>query len=111
MRFFLLQDNGAHMRTYASVLLLVVLAATQDHNAGNKWYTGDERCPPPKDDGTYSAPYSALDNPRDYPTFYDADKSGWSCSYQREDGVIVQYGDSRSPQQQWLGVWGGNDNN
>ncbi len=34
----------------------------------------------------------------------------WSCSYQREDGVIVQFGDVRSPQQQWLDIWSGSDN-
>lgn len=71
-----------------------------------QWYSGDERCPPPKDDGSYSAPYNALDHPRDYPLFAGADKPGWSCSYSRDDGVIVQYGDSRTPQQQWLGIWG-----
>jgi hypothetical protein len=50
-----------------------------------------------------------MDHPHDYPTFYGADKPGWSCSYQREDGVIVQYGDSRTPQEQWLALWGGKD--
>jgi len=99
------------MRIYASLFLIVVLTATQAHSEDKKWYVGDERCPPPKDDGTYSAPYNALDYPRDYPIFPDADKSGWSCSHQRDDGVIIQYGDSRTPQQQWLNVWGGNDNN
>jgi hypothetical protein len=73
------------------------------------WYSGDKRCQPPDDNGTYSAPYNALDHRNDYPTFNGADKPGWACSYQREDGVIVQYGDSRSPQQQWLDLWGGND--
>jgi len=72
-------------------------------------YRGDERCPPPKDWSAYSEPYEPLEHPRDYPTFYKADKPGWSCSYQREDGVIVQYGDSRTPQQQWLDFWGGGD--
>ncbi|MFZ2951058.1 MAG: hypothetical protein WA003_16400 [Desulfuromonadaceae bacterium] len=74
----------------------------------DNWYAGDERCPPPQDDGTYSAPYHAIDHPGDYPTFHGADKPGWSCSYQREDGVIVQYGDNRTPQQQWMDVWGDN---
>ena len=94
------------MRADAAVLFVVMLAATQSLDAGNKWYTGDERCPPPKNDGKYSAPYSALDHPHEYPAFSDADKPGWSCSYQREDGVIVQYGDSRTPQQQWRAIWG-----
>ena len=76
-----------------------------------KWYGGDERCPAPGDDGTYSAPYNALEHPNDYPTFAGADKPGWSCSYQREDGVIVQYGDSRTPQEQWLMLWGGSNSN
>ena len=85
-----------------SILIMVSLAAPPD------WYAGDERCqPPPDDDGKYSAPYKVIDHPRDYPTFSGADKPGWSCSYQREDGVIVQYGDSRTPQEQWLDVWGG----
>jgi hypothetical protein len=35
--------------------------------------------------------------------------SGWSYSYQRDDGVVVQYGDSRTPQLQWLNVWGGDN--
>ncbi|MBP1728676.1 MAG: hypothetical protein H6Q56_1049 [Deltaproteobacteria bacterium] len=75
-----------------------------------KWYVGEERCPPPRDDGTYAAPYNALEHPYDYPDFPGADKPGWSCSYQREDGVIIQYGDGRTPQEQWQGVWGGLDN-
>ncbi|HCE66037.1 MAG: hypothetical protein A2X82_19520 [Geobacteraceae bacterium GWC2_55_20] len=98
------------MKRYAFVLFFVMFAAIQAHSADNNWYVGDERCPPPKDDGTYSAPYKALDYPQDYPTFFGADKPGWSCSYQREDGVIVQYGDSRTPQQQWLALWAGGDN-
>jgi len=72
------------------------------------WYVGDERCPPPRDDGTFSPPYKALDHPYEYPIFAGADKPGWSCSYQREDGVIVQFGDSRTPQQQWQSLWGEN---
>jgi len=96
------------MRTCAAVLLAVVLTAVQGQSADNIWYTGDERCPPPIDDGRYSAPYNALDHRQEYPAFIGADKPGWSCSYQREDGVIVQYGDDRTPQQQWMDVWGNN---
>jgi hypothetical protein len=87
--------------------LAVSLIATQAV-AGDDWYTGDDRCPPPKNDGTYSAPYNAADHPNDFPTFPEADKPGWSCSYLREeDGVIVQFGDSRTPQLQWLNFYGG----
>lgn len=105
-QYFRVRLTGGFMRTAAAVLFVVLLAATMSHGADNDWYSGDERCPPPKDDGTYSAPYKALDHPLDYPTFSGADKPGWSCSYQRKDGVIVQYGDSRTPQQQWLSLWG-----
>lgn len=72
-------------------------------------YTGDDRCPPPKDWSTYSEPYDPTEHPGKYPTFYKADWPGWSCSYQREDGVIVQYGDSRTPQEQWLAIFGNSD--
>lgn len=72
-------------------------------------YRGDERCPPPKDWSKYSEPYEPLDHPDDYPTFPKADWPGWACSYQRDDGVIVQYGDARTPQEQWLATWGGSD--
>lgn len=82
-------------------LIIVGIATPQVHST---WYTGDEHCPPPKDDGTYSAPYNPLDYPNEYPTFPSADKKGWSCSYQREDGVIIQYGDSRTPQEKWLSI-------
>jgi hypothetical protein len=99
------------MRKVLAILFVVTLAATQAFSADNEWYTGDERCLPPKNDGRYSAPYNALDHPRDYPTFNEADKPGWSCSYQREDGVIVQYGNSQTPQQQWLAIWGGGGDN
>lgn len=85
-------------------------AATETVTAGSRWYTGDERCTPPLDDGRYSAPYRAQDNPRDYPTFAGADRPGWFCSYQRNDGVMVQYGDSRTPQQQWMDMYAGADN-
>jgi len=111
------------MRSVAIVLILTIFAVTESHSAdssitaaetyhssGNKWYTGDERCPPPRDDGRYSPPYRPQDNPRDYPTFFGADKPGWSCSYQRDDSVMVQYGDSRTSQEQWLGMYGGTDN-
>lgn len=96
------------MRKVPVVLLAAILVAAQAHAEDKKWYTGDERCPPPADDGTYSDPYNAQDHSSEYPTFNGADKAGWSCSYQREDGVVVQYGDSRTPQQQWLDIWGGN---
>jgi hypothetical protein len=95
------------MRNVAAIVLCVVLGATQAFGSDDGWYTGDEHCPPPSDDGTYSAPYNAQDHPQDYPTFDGADKPGWSCSYHREDGVVVQYGNSLTPQQQWLAVWGG----
>ena len=72
-------------------------------------YRGDERCPPPKDWSAYSEPYEPRDHPNEYPTFHKADWPGWSCSYQREDGTIIQYGDSRTPQEQWLATWGGNN--
>jgi len=92
--------------------LIVFLVGVMPLHAEN-WYVGDEHCPPPKDDGTYSPPYKAIDYPYDYPEFAGADKPGWSCSYKREDGVIIQYGDSRTPQEQWKSVWGdrksGND--
>lgn len=73
-------------------------------------YRGDQRCPLPQDWSDYSEPYEPMDHPNEYPTFPKADKPGWACSYQREDGVIVQYGDRRTPQQQWLAFWGGNNN-
>jgi hypothetical protein len=86
-------------------LMIAVTAAAMPVGEG-KWYAGDERCPPPNDDGTYSAPYNAIDHRNDYPVFAGADKPGWSCSYQREDGALVQYGDSRTPQEQWRALWG-----
>ncbi len=94
----------------ASILgcMIMLLLMGQAYADGD--YSGDARCVPPKDWSAYSAPYWALDHPNDYPTFPDADKPGWSCSYQREDGVIVQFGDVRSPQQQWLDIWSGGDN-
>lgn len=98
------------MRVVLSILITLALAATQVLGADKTWFTGDERCPPPKDDGKYSAPYDAKDHPGEFPTFNGADKAGWSCSYQREDGVIVQFGDGRSPQLQWMALWGGGAN-
>lgn len=94
----------------AVVISVLAMAVPLAYGAEKDWYRGDERCPPPRDDGTYSAPYNALDHRLEYPTFEGADKPGWSCSYQREDGVTVQYGDSRTPQQQWLAAWGTNSN-
>lgn len=99
------------MQTVALLLFALLIAMTEANAEVNGWYAGDERSPPPKNDGTYSAPYNALDHPGEYPIFYGADKAGWSCSYQKESGAIVQYGDSRTPQQQWLDVYGrGSDN-
>ncbi len=97
------------MKTKLVILTGILIAcATSAVAAGD--YRGDERCPPPTDWSRYSEPYDPLEHPHDYPTFYKADWPGWSCSYQREDGVIVQYGDSRSPQQQWKDMYsGGND--
>lgn len=94
------------MRTFLIAMGVFIFTASSVLCEGTTWYSGDERCPPPKDDGKYSAPYSIQDTGREYPTFSGADKPGWSCSYQREDGVIVQFGDSRTPQQQWLAVMG-----
>jgi hypothetical protein len=102
------------MRIVLAVLFIVTLIATQVYSADkcgnectdNKWYTGDEHCPTPKNDGMYSAPYNAKDH-NEYPTFSEADKPGWSCSYQREDGVFIQYGNSLTPQQQWMSIRGG----
>jgi len=88
-------------------VMTAFMAAVMPVSEG-RWYVGDERCPPPRDDGSYSAPYNAIDHQNDYPVFAGADKRGWSCSYHREDGVIVQYGDARTPQEQWLAVWGDN---
>lgn len=91
------------------ISLAVVLIASASLAYADGDYRGDERCPPPKDWSKYSEPYYPRDHPLEYPTFYKADWPGWSCSYQREDGVIVQYGDSRTPQEQWLAVFGGSD--
>lgn len=88
------------------IVLLLVMPST-GKAAGD--YSGDERCPLPTDWSNYSKPYEPQDHPHDYPAFEKADMPGWSCSYQREDGIFVQYGDSRSPQQQWLDMWGGSN--
>ncbi|WP_136525993.1 hypothetical protein [Geomonas ferrireducens] len=90
-------------RVMAAFAIAIVTASCVE--ASEIWYTGGGRCVPPKDDGTYAAPYNAMEHPGDYPTFPGADRPGWSCSYQREDGVIVQYGNSLTPQQQWLAFW------
>lgn len=90
------------------VLFIAVLLATASSAVAAGDYRGDARCPPPTDWSKYSEPYNPLEHPHDYPTFYKADWPGWSCSYQREDGVIIQYGDSRSPQQQWKDTYSGN---
>lgn len=93
------------MKTFrVAVVCLLLGYAASAVAAGD--YRGDERCPPPTDWSNYSEPYEPLDHPNEYPTFEKADLPGWSCSYQREDGVIIQYGDSRTPQEQWLQVWG-----
>jgi len=92
----------------AVAVIIAALAAVMPLDS-RLWYVGDSHCPPPKDDGRYSAPYKAIDHPHDYPTFAGADKPGWSCSYQRSDGVIIQYGDSRTPQEQWQSLWGKNN--
>lgn len=86
------------------ILSVVLLGGAQLATAETNWYSGDERCKPPKDDGTYSVPYDAKNHPGEYPTFAGADKPGWFCGYQREDGVLVQYGNSLTPQQQWFAI-------
>lgn len=82
---------------------LIFFAASTGYGSGD--YRGDARCPLPKDWSGYSQPYEPLDHQNEYPVFADADRPGWSCSYQRDDGVIVQYGDARTPQEQWHAVW------
>lgn len=100
------------MRILFVVLVVAGFASTEVYATEQQWYSGNQICLPPKDDGTYSAPYDAQQHPHDYPTFADADKPGWSCSYQRADGVIIQFGDSRTPQEQWRALWGrANDSN
>lgn len=85
------------------IIILLLCLVSRAMAAGD--YRGDDRCPPPKDWQGYSPPYNPLDHPDEFPTFNGADLPGWSCSYQREDGVVVQYGDSRSPQEQWLATY------
>ncbi|GAB4300238.1 MAG: hypothetical protein Fur0034_12730 [Desulfuromonadia bacterium] len=87
-------------------LLSLFLVAHLASSSVAEWYKGDDRCPPPPRDGRYAPPYRAEDHPTDPPTFPEADLPGWSCSYLREDGTIVQYGDSRTPREQWLAIWG-----
>jgi len=89
--------------------LFVVMIATAVFAEGTKKYQGDEKCPPPADLSAYSPPYDAREHPNEYPTFPGADQPGWSCSYMRPDGVYVQFGDSRTPQQQWSALYGGGE--
>jgi hypothetical protein len=96
------------MKNIIMLIFCLLLVVTEWAEAAGD-YRGDERCPPPQDWSNYSEPYEPLDHPDDYPTFFKADVPGWACSYQREDGAIVQYGDSRTPQEQWLSVLGGSD--
>lgn len=93
------------MKLILSLLVSLVITGSQANSAG-KWYIGDDRCPPPRDDGSFSAPYNPLDHANEYPVFAGADKPGWSCSYQNDKGILIQYGDSRTPQEQWRAVWG-----
>lgn len=85
------------------IIILLLCSVSGAMAAGD--YRGDDRCPPPKDWLGYSPPYNPLDHPNEFPAFSGADLPGWSCSYQRDDGVVVQYGDSRSPQEQWLATY------
>ena len=98
------------MRVVLAFLFVAALAAAQAYAGDDTVYTGDQRCQPPKDARVYSVPYDAKEHPNEYPTFPGADLPGWSCTYPREDGVIVQYGDSRTPQQQWSALYGGGGN-
>ena len=93
------------MKTTLLLIVAMLLGVAASAAAAGD-YRGDERCSPPKEWSKYSEPYDPVAHQAEYPTFYKADWPGWSCSYQREDGVIVQYGDSRTPQEQWLSVWG-----
>lgn len=104
----LLADWELRMRICTAILFVIMFTAIQSSSDDTNWYTGDAHCKPPQDDGRYSAPYNALDHRQEYPTFSGADKPGWSCTYNRDDGVIIQYGDSRTPQEQWLALWGDN---
>ncbi len=91
-----------------TIIIAVLIVAVAKVAVADGDYSGDKRCPPPTDWSDYSEPYFPREHPTEFPTFYKADRPGWSCSYQREDGVIVQYGDSRTPQEQWLFLYGGN---
>lgn len=95
--------------TLTTLLISTILMAEAELPQPDDWYKGDKKCQPPANRNAYSAPYNPLEHYNDFPTFPGADKPGWFCSYQRSDGVIVQYGDSRTPQEQWFGVWGNNN--
>ena len=97
------------MKTVVVLLLACLMAGCAGKPARITWYVGDGRCVPPRDDGTYAPPYDVMNHRNDYPTYVGADKPGWSCSYQRSDGVVVQFGDSRTHQEQWQAFWGGNE--
>jgi len=96
-------------KTVIVAACLIMCTVSLGYGSGD--YRGDERCPPPQDWSRYSEPYEPLDHQYDYPTYAKADLPGWACSYQREDGVVVQYGDSRTPQEQWQAVWGNSSDN
>jgi hypothetical protein len=51
------------MKNFAVTLVQVLALALPLY--AQQWYSGDERCPPPKDEGTCSAPYKASDHPND----------------------------------------------
>src|SRR4051812_35709060 len=82
------KEGLAMLKRFLTAVSLAVTATTAAFAAGD--YRGDAKCPPPADWSAYSEPYNPLDHRYEYPTFYKADLPGWSCSYQREDGVTVQ---------------------
>ena len=96
------------MRAIISLVVCMMMGAASLAGAAGD-YRGDEHCPPPQDWSNFSPPYNPYDYPYEFPVFDKADRPGWACSYQREDGVIVQYGDSRTPQEQWLAIFGSPD--
>lgn len=100
------QISSPRTMNLVTLLFVTVLMAEAGLPQSADWYKGDDKCHPPVISNAYSAPYNPLEHYNDFPTFPGSDKPGWSCSYQRGDGVIVQYGDSRTPQEQWLSVWG-----
>lgn len=72
---------------------------------------GDERCRPPRDYNAagYARPIDVLGTPNE-PTGYEAEHmKQWSCSYQRPDGTIVNYGSSFTPLEQWRHSRAGGD--